>query len=123
MESHRDNIASTLRSGNRSGDFGLWSNPGGEEDEEAHQSFGPDGAAPPATGSYLAAEESDIASATSSSDNDSVIDTTDLVGLSSAQAEELWQVPTCEEVLATLHRKTSPHLAPGVATKGQGKRE
>lgn len=89
VESHRDNIASTLRSGgNRSGDSGhYWSNPGGEEEEEAHQSFEPDGAAQPATGSYLAAEESDTASATSS-DNDSVIDTADLVGLSSFQAEE-----------------------------------
>ena len=36
VESRRDNIASTLRSGgNRSGDSGhYWSNPGGEEEEE-----------------------------------------------------------------------------------------
>ena len=89
VESHRDNIASTLRSGgNRAGDSGhYWSNPGGEEDEGADQSFEPDGAVPQATGSYLAAEESDTASATSS-DNESVIDTADLIGLSSNQAEE-----------------------------------
>lgn len=86
VESHRDNIASTLRSGGGSnhywaGDAENTAEPAEDSGQQSHE--------PAAEGewAYAADEDSATASATSS-DNGSALDNTDLAGLSSAQVDE-----------------------------------